>query len=163
MKGIEVKRLTDKEDIFKLLMEIEPLLSDSFRDDNRDLLQYAEKLSQNAHIYMAERNGTWLAVIGGYINNKELGSFVSFWVTNPNENGIVAAIAGGEVIISFVEEAKARGLGKTTIEVNVNNIHARQIYEKIGFTIVEKREKSYIMQINDSYEEYLRLTNFDKR
>lgn len=50
---------------------------------------------------------------------------------------------GTLLLLSLLEDAISRNLSRATLEVNVNNIKAINLYRKIGFEIAGKRRRYY--------------------
>lgn len=50
---------------------------------------------------------------------------------------------GGEIVKGLLKEAKARGAGKTFLEVRVSNVPAMSMYLKCGFVGVYARTRYY--------------------
>ncbi len=50
---------------------------------------------------------------------------------------------GTLLLVSLLEDAIARNLSRATLEVNINNVKAINLYKKFGFEIAGKRKRYY--------------------
>lgn len=153
-------RYTEKEDIVPvnetMLQEILRIQAEGFDSKNQEkLLKYSKKLRK---IFYVIKNQDKVAGYCIYYLKPEL-SFKGL-----KKKSVVYSIAidkkfrgmgyGRKILEESIKEMKLNGISSILLYVNVNNIPAIKLYEKIGFQIVKKiedicgeKEKCYKMEL----------------
>ena len=118
--------------------EIEPILSTEFDDFWNSSILKQELENPNSHYFVAIQNdsivgfaGVWKAVdeyhITDIVVRKDLRC-----------KGI-----GSHLLEKLIETAKLEKVVSVTLEVNINNVPAKKLYEKYGFQPLGIRKKYY--------------------
>lgn len=126
--------------IYELLEEFTSSFYEPLEKRSIDLREYAEKLSKNAEVYIAEISGAAAGLICFYCNDTERkeGYLASIAVKEAyRKRGIASAL-----LQIMYKQCKEKGMKTIRLEVNVKNDRAICLYEKQGWTRLTETGKS---------------------
>ena len=118
--------------------EIEPILSTEFDDFWNSSILKQELENPNSHYFVA-------------IHNNSIVGFAGIWKA-VDEYHITDIVVrkdlrckgiGSHLLEKLIETAKLEKVVSVTLEVNINNVPAKKLYEKYGFQPLGIRKKYY--------------------
>ena len=133
MKKIEL--ITQKEEIKKLLFEIDDLFIPRISKKIEDFDNYSIKLINNAIIYQIKIDNQCAGILIFYINRKTKISYLTMIaVKNRYQNlGL-----GKELLYLYENISKKEEMKKLKLEVYDKNLNAINFYKKFGFKFLNK-------------------------
>ncbi|UFH59363.1 GNAT family N-acetyltransferase [Sulfurovum mangrovi] len=142
---IEHIKNKQKQRIYALLLKIKDYYIPSLSEQVSSLENYAEKLANNAQTFIAQDEGDDIGIVSMYCNDLETKvAFISTFGVKINYSGKNVA---KELLNSALKHLNKIDFRIVNLEVNQYNERAIQFYKKNGFTVIEKRNNSYIMRL----------------
>lgn len=101
-------------------------------DDETFLLDYIERVAQNANLFFARVNDMDVGVCALYANRPML-AHITFLGVIPQYSG---KGIGGQLVSEAIAYARKKKFTEITIETDINNSEALRLYKKNGFSII---------------------------
>lgn len=118
-------------------------LKDNFFAFNGDVASFSKKIYENG-ICIICKEECICGIIAFYANNFELKtSYITSVMVAENARGRGVAT---ELMNRAENYSRNNGMTKMQLEVNVKNVAAISLYEKLGYSTVEKKKDSSIME-----------------
>ncbi len=110
-----------------------------------DIKEYSKKIFQKSTTFEAWANNRLIGLVAAYLNDFQ--NHVVF-ITNVS---VISEFLGlgiaSQLLTMCFKHAVQNNFSRVLLEVNSTNSPAIKLYEKYGFSIDEKREKTLIMKI----------------
>jgi ribosomal-protein-alanine N-acetyltransferase len=137
-------KIASEEEIYLHLIEC----SSNFIPDLRetvDVKEYARKIHQNATTFEAWGNNRLVGLVAVYLNDFEARSA---YITNVSVTREYLGLGVASILLKMsILQARTNNFSTIILEVNIANLPAVKLYEKYGFTMVEKKGTSLIMKL----------------
>lgn len=104
-----------------------------------DLDKYADKLSIHSDTFEVWHHNSLIALVAIYLNDFEKkAGFITMvlCLQEFQQKGIVSRL-----LTDALNEARKRGFSKITLEVDIDNLAAQNLYKKFGFTETSRNQK----------------------
>lgn len=106
---------------------------------------YATKIYLHANRLEMWCNAELVGLVAAYFNNSEKKAFI----TNVSVTGqLLGRGIASTLITHTVDRAVACGLNRISLQVQVSNVHARNLYEKHGFHTFAQEGGSALMELD---------------
>ncbi len=138
-----IKQITNKKEILKILHEFDKVFSPPISEKVEDTCNYANKLYENAYVYVArtDKNLGFVTVYANDYNSKT--AYISFIGVKEKARNMKI---GKKLLEVCNKKAVEQGMEFMKLEVQKDNFIAREFYKKNGFSILgEASSKSLYM------------------
>lgn len=137
-------KINEKCAIYNLLTEFQDVFP-HLMDKISNLEDYAEKLSELAYVYSAEKNGESVGILIFYANDEK--SRTAYISLIGVKKGYECKGIGKELLDHCEEVSLQNDMLRLKLEVDKDNITAIKFYKKNGFvTLNETERNSFYMQ-----------------
>lgn len=116
-------------------------------DDEDSLLAFTEKQLEYGHFMAAFMDDELSGYICFYSNDMDSRTA---YVTSMSvgDHGLISGRIFCELVGEAVRVAVGEGMNKVKVQVHKDNLHARKLYEKLGFEYIEKESEEVLMLIS---------------
>lgn len=149
---ISIRKIENSNQVVKILNDFDKVFSPSISEKINDKMDYAIKILENGHVYLAE-NTKSMAFISFYANDsiKKI-SYITFLGVKKDVQNMKL---GKKLLRICYDQSIKLGMTKIMLEVQKKNKIAINFYEKNGFSYYnDASENSYYM-IKDLRGEYI--------
>jgi ribosomal protein S18 acetylase RimI-like enzyme len=148
-KRFSIEKIKDNEIIFNTLKVFNPYFLEPIKSTDEELKEYAGKLAQLSEFVVAKNGEEIVGFIVYYMNDKvDKVGYITLIVVKPDyrKDGIIGALAMGQLLTYARKEGENAGIKKVRLEVDKENTHALKLYEKYGCVYMgDASEKSIYM------------------
>ncbi len=149
MKQFLIEKIRDKDIIYDTLKAFNPYFLEPIKSTDKELMEYADKLANLSEFVVAKNGEEMVGFIVYYMNDIEnkIG-YITLIVVKPDyrKDGIIGALAMGQLLNYARIEGVNAGIRKVRLEVDKENTHALKLYEKYGCIYMgDASEKSIYM------------------
>lgn len=146
MDTLEIK---DRNVIFTILKEFDDVFTPSLSSMVGDIGAYADKLAEKAYFFVAKRKDEVVGFMAGYEGEEnekaEKEAYISLLgIKTKYQKTLSNGIIIGKLFQFSKEEGIKRGIKKVRIEVRNDNIHAIELYKKVGLKISSKASENSV-------------------
>lgn len=149
MKRFLIEKIRDKVIIYDTLKAFNPYFLEPIKSTDKELMEYADKLANLSEFVVAKNGEEIVGLIVYYMNDivNKIG-YITLIVVKPDyrKDGIIGALAMGQLLNYARIEGVNAGIRKVRLEVDKENTHALKLYEKYGCIYMgDASEKSIYM------------------
>lgn len=143
VKYMEVFEIKGRNVILDILREFDEVFTPSLSSTVGDIEAYADKLAEKAYFFVAKKKEEVVGIMAGYEgdqeNKEEKEAYISLLgIKSKYQKTLSNGIIIGKLFQFSKEEGKKRGIKKVRIEVRNDNVHAIELYKKVGLKISSK-------------------------
>lgn len=137
MQGIVVEKLS-KESVLKLLIDFDDSFDPHYSELIEDVPAYAEKLSENAQFVLVKKDTIIIGAVAFYHNVELKMIYIPYvCVSRLHRHKGLATL-----MIEYLKSHYSLGIERIVLEVRSNNVGAKAMYQKVGFSpIFDNGEK----------------------
>lgn len=132
--AITVRKEESIDIVYKIMKEFNEIFTKlGYQFDDIYLKNYAIKILSKGMFISAYYKENNIGFFCGYLNLEEKCAYVSFWAVK-EEYGILKGLVFASLINAGMDILEKNKIVRVNFEVRNDNVKARKIYEKIGFS-----------------------------